>query len=307
MKKLILLALLGVLCLVSYKTAHSNQGVGLSPSIQEIVMKEADKSVEFEVDVTNFTSSPVEFDVSLMDFGSLDESGGIAFLGRPGQEATDFGLKKWMSVENPNFRLEPGKSNAVKVTITNSSDMSPGGHYGAVVVSSKAPEPNDNDGVSVLPAASSLVLLKKQGGKEASLDLSSLKASSSLIRLPNSAELRFENKGNIHLVPRGTVELFSPSGGIVGRATVNESSGFILPKSNRAYAVSLGQDSNSPWLPGRYKLVMTWRWDGREEAFTHVSYHWYIGKIVLFLSVMLLVFSGIFTYARYRRRPATRY
>ena len=275
-------------------------GVVLAPAIQEVTLDENQTEVTFEVTVANSTSQTVDLRLSTVDFGALDESGGVAFLGRSGQETTEYGLKEWMVLEKEHVVLESGENESVKVTIENKESLGPGGHYGAVLVS-LARADNGEDSVAVLPAASTLVLLKKTGGEVTQLDLISVTANNSLSKFPSEANLRFQNSGNVHVVPRGTVEVLSPRGGVVAKGTINQASAFVLPGSFRQMSVGLSDSSRWLW-PGRYKIVTTWRYDGQNETQQNVVEFIYLGSIlsliILFSCIVLICIVAKYTLTR---------
>ncbi len=282
----------------------ATKGLALSPAITEIRLEEGQREASFKISLSNSTDLPMNLRLSTLDFGALDEAGGIAFLGRSGQETTVYGLRQWMLLEKQSLTLEPGQSQEVKVTIENKQSLAPGGHYGAVVVSGADAEPGQ-DNVAVVPAGSALVLLKKSGGEIIDLNLDSVNANRNWFRLPDQATLRFQNSGNTHAVPRGTLELSGPTGAVIARGTVNTTSSFVLPESFRQITSGM-RSVGTPWLPGRYTLTVAWRHDG-EEAFATSTYHyWYIGRAaVITLLTVGLVFVLIM-YIRYKRRPPTR-
>lgn len=301
-----LLLLIAVMLLPARAEGAGARGIGLSPGMQELVLQEGAESASFPVAVTNLTDTAVNLQLSLLDFGALDESGGVAFLGRSGQDTTDYGLRQWMRLEKDMIALEPGQSEEIQVTIINQDSLRPGGHYGAVVVSVADSAVSGGESVAVHPAASTLVLLKKTGGEIELLKLNSIFTNSSLINLPKSAELTFENTGNIHLVPRGTVELYGPTGTKISSSVINESSAYVLPESSRLFQQELTRGSQ-PWLPGKYRLVTTWRFDGRDAVETVEKTYWYIGKLVLYLLVGASLLFVLILYIKYRRRPPSRY
>lgn len=303
-RKLGLLGLLMLALLPAGSVQAATGGIGLTPAIQELTLQGEEDSVQFEVSLSNSTEAPVELELSVLDFGALDESGGIAFLGLTGQEAASRGLRQWMTPAVDRIGLAPGETAEVPVTIRNDASLSPGGHYGAVIVSAASGQPGA-DSVAVVPAASTLVLLKKTGGEQYQLELESLKANNSLINLPKSVGLRFANKGNVHVVPRGTAELKGPFGGSIARGTINESSAFVLPDSNRDMNVSLN-NYRQPWLPGRYTLTTTWRHDGTEEVVTEVRHFWYAGKLTIYIVAALSTIFVLIMYIKYHRRPPKR-
>ncbi len=296
---------LGLVFLTISPSVFAASGIGIAPAIQEVELRESDEQVSFSVTIANTTELATEFKLSTLDFGALDESGGVAFLGRTGQETTTYGLSKWMSLDKTQVRLEPGKTEEVRVTIKNEDSLSPGGHYGAVVVSSTKVGQLNTESVETLPAASTLVLLKKYGGETLELELDSIKANNSLVSLPSSADLRFHNVGNTHVVPRGTTTLTGPFNSIVSRGVINEASGYILPDTYRIYDTPF-QSVSQPWLPGRYTLKTEWRFDGKEQTTITTTHYWYLGKVGV--GVLILISSAIVLYMfiLYRKRPVTR-
>lgn len=281
----------------------AGKGIGLTPALRELVLEADQSSVSFKLSLVNSSDTPATLTISALDFGALDESGGIAFLGRTSQESA-YGLSKWLNFDKTEVTLGPGGSEEVAATVTNQSSLRPGGHYGAVVVSQTSGGTGTD--VTVVPSASTLVLLRKNGGEELKLELDEVKANSSLVTVPKSAQLKFKNSGNTHVVPRGTVELTNPSGHVVARAVINESSSFVLPESTRAFNLQLS-NFRQPWLPGRYKLTTNWRWDGKEAFEKHETYHWYMGKLLLYMLLSISLLIVLIMYIKYRRRPPTRY
>ncbi|MDQ3123887.1 MAG: hypothetical protein M3Q14_04355 [bacterium] len=288
-KRFLLLACLLFTGFVSVNTAKAViSGVVLSPAIKEVRLEKDQAEVSFTVDISNTTTETADMRLTTVDFGSLDESGGVAFLGRSEQETTVYGLRQWMVLEKENVALEPGQKQSVKVTIENKDSLSPGGHYGAVLVSLARPD-NSEDSLTALPSASTLVLVKKVGGEVLSLDLNSTDGNGSLTSLPKSVNLRFQNGGNTHLVPRGIIEVLNPRGKRVAHGTINQASAFVLPESFRQMKVDLTYSTKLLW-PGRYKVVTNWRYEGREDFQQSVVEFIYLGSIVsLIIFVVCIV------------------
>ena len=284
---------------------YAAAGIGVSPGIKEITLAENESRTSFEVTVSNTTESPIDFRLSTIDFGALDESGGIAFLGRSGQEAYAYSLSEWMELDKTELTVTPNSSEAVKVTIQNNDALRPGGHYGAVLVTSRQDGQLSSESVATLPGASTLVLLKKTGGETYDLTLDNVKTNTSLLRVPNSAELRFENTGNVHVVPRGTIQLKSPFGKTIAQGTINEASSFVLPGSKRVISVP-PRFSSQPWLPGRYTQEISWRHDGQESFETTITHHWYLGRIGVGILIILSLVIVLYLYIIYKKRPVTR-
>lgn len=297
-RRIILIAL--TLAIIIPGNTQAEGGIGITPAVREVTLEKDQLSVSFKIGLYNGTSSNVALSLSALDFGSLNESGGIAFLGLTGQETSPYGLKQWMNFDKDSIELEPGESRDVEVTIANQESLGPGGHYGAVIVSANSGN-SDNKDVSVVPAASSLVLLKKSGGEKLEINLDSVTAKGSIIKLPDSIEIKFHNSGNTHVVPRGIVELNGPFSSKIAKNAINETSAFVLPDSSRIIKVPL-KVNQQPWLPGRYKLNIVWRYDGRDETETFAVYQWYIGKLTLYLLGVIILLLVIILRIRAKRR-----
>jgi hypothetical protein len=271
------LCFLSVCVLVCPSVSHAQDAPGtlsVGPAFQEVVLGEGDLERAFSMKVSNTTGSVVALRLSVVDFGTLDESGGVAFLGAQDGFTDAYGLASWMRLESDALALGPGESQAVRVTVENRESLSPGGHYGAVVFHTEktGDEPASRAGATVAmdQAFSSLVFVRKTGGETYGLELKEAEASPGLFRLPAKVRLRFRNQGNVHAVPRGLVTVTDPSGRIVRRGEINPESSVILPETFRSYAVAL-RPVEAAFLPGTYELKVRYRHDGGEEETVHVS------------------------------------
>jgi hypothetical protein len=257
-------------------------GLAVSPAFQSVSLAASAPSVQYEVQLINRNMVDQSFRLSLVDFKTLDEEGGVAFLGASTSELEHkYGLASWMSLEKDSVFVPAGKTAKVLVTINNRPSLAPGGHYGAVLATAvdDLGRP-DGDSVGVKQVLSSLVLATKEGGAERDLKLTSQTANAGWSRLPSEAVLRFQNLGNVHVVPRGTVEVKDEAGRVVVRGAINEESGAILPESFRQYKTPLRQIARA-LLPGRYQMVTTYRYDGTDATSVFVTSFWYAGSLLV--------------------------
>ena len=243
-------------------------GFLISPFFQELNVGKDQENVPFSIEVKNTTGSPVVFRISVLDFGTLDESGGVAFLGS--SDTLKYSLASWVTLPNDTLVLKPGESQKVTGTVENRESLSPGGHYGAVFFKIEDGEQGllDNQApVAFDPSFASLLFVRKNGGEVYGLDLSRIDFTPGLFSLPDTIRERFQNTGNVHVTPRGTVELTDPLGRLVMKSIINTESGIILPESFRLYPGTFF--SVAPLLvPGRYTMTTSYRYDGKTDAVT---------------------------------------
>lgn len=262
-------------------------GITISPALQEIIIESEKPRTSFDLSLTNNSSNAYELALSVVDFGSLDESGGVLFVGQAEKTLNyRFGLTPWVSLERDRLVIEPGATEKVPVSILNRESMTPGGHYGAVLVT-PTEVGGDGDKVQINQVASSLIFAKKVGGELYSLSLRGYDVPTNLFSTPTQAELRFQNSGNVHVIPRGTVAIYDPAGREVKRGIINEQSAIVLPDSSRQLNVQLSTVLRS-WLPGRYKVVIEYRYDGQQATQTKTLHFFYLNVLHALLVGLVL-------------------
>jgi hypothetical protein len=246
-------------------------GLTISPAFQEVLLDEKATTKDFTVSVSNHSQTSVVLRVSVYDFGSLDESGGVAFLGGTNDLEKKYALASWVRPAKDVLTIAPDTTETLSVTIENRDSLTPGGHYGAIAFKTEdaAVQESDGDMVSVNQLFSTLVFVKKVGGEIYQLELKESSYTGNLVRLEDVLRLRFENSGNVHVVPRGRVEVTDPLGRLIAKGVINQESAIILPESLRAYSVRLASMARS-FIPGRYTMTIAYRYDGL-DAFTMSS------------------------------------
>lgn len=272
-------------------------GFLITPFFQEISVAEHQESVPFSIDVRNNTGSPAVFRISVLDFGTLDESGGVAFLGSSND--LKYSLASWVSLSNDTLVLEPGESGSVLGAIENKESLSPGGHYGAVFFRIEdGTRELGRDPVAFDPSFASLLFVRKIGGEVYGLDLKDIGFSPSVFSLPEKVRFRFQNTGNVHVTPRGVAEVTDPMGRKIAKSIINEESGIILPETFRNFPGSFRSLSKA-FIPGHYTLSTNYRFDGSDT---------FVAKDVRFLLIprpfvfsLLLALLVMFWYVRFFR------
>lgn len=280
-------------------------GITISPAFQEITVSDAAPTATYTFSVTNNTSEPYELSLSAVDFGTLDESGGVLFLGTAQKSLNyRYGLARWISLERDRIVVEPKKTEKVPLTIVNKESLGPGGHYGAILVepTSSGERPTK---VQINQVLSSLLFVKKQGGEIYNLGLRSYDVKTKLFTAPKAVDLRFQNSGNVHVVPRGFVTMTDPAGRVVKKGFINPGSAMVLPETFRRVSVSLDPVATA-WIPGKYTMDIAYRYDGevnmqtRTVSFVYVNGWYLIGAFAAFAGLVFVLVN------RRTRRLATR-
>jgi hypothetical protein len=181
----------------------------------------------------------IELELFPIDF-KQGENGQIAFVHQQGQTYS-YSLASFIMLETNSIILEPFSKKSIKITITNRPDLSPGGHYAAVVARIKQTNKTNSSNTSILPSLSSMILLRKTGGERYNLSLKSINWPSNIISFfyPKSIQLLFQNEGNTHLLPFGTIEIRDMFNRKIYDGTINVSSLYVFPETWRYIVVDL--------------------------------------------------------------------
>ncbi|MBW3538505.1 hypothetical protein KY386_03375 [Candidatus Parcubacteria bacterium] len=284
--------------------AAAVSGVSVTPALKEVTLAPGQPQEAFLLSVRNNTPAALSLRLSVVDFGVLDETGGVAFLGETSDLERRYGLAAWAKLDRSTMTLPPGANGKVKLTINNQETLTPGGHYGAVLfkVDNGASKRPEGQKVTLNQVFSSLILVKKVGGERYGLSLAGHDSSSWRFNLPNQLQLRFSNPGNVHVTPTGTIKLIDPLGREVARGTINPEAGRILPESFRLYRTKL-KSTASAWLPGYYRTQISYGYDAQTDR-TLVQSKFMLVNLPLVPLLVVLLLVALWLWHRGRTVPA---
>jgi len=211
--------------------AQTPEGLTVAPSIIHIDL--ATDPAEYELTYINNTKGEMDLSLSAQDFTMLEDSYKIDFLTGKDAASYKYSLSSWISFENNNLFLAPGEKKSVKVFI-DKNRITKGGHYASILA--KIVQPENKTQISINPVLSSLLFVRASTGKEVEDGtISSFEPVRDGIEYPDTYALRFENNGNVHVIPYGSIQVFDPLGNFVARGVLNENSLDALPESIRRY------------------------------------------------------------------------
>jgi hypothetical protein len=249
----------------------ANKSFTLTPFFQEVTLLENQSEAIFEVEIKNNTTEAAVFKLSVIDFATLDESGGVAFLGLADDLQNKYGLTSWIELEKDGLVVDSNSSQSIKIKIKNRESLSPGGHYAAIMAKLEDEKKWEDriTEVDFTQSMATLIFARKIGGEIYGLELKNREIDKGVFNLPQKIQLRFQNTGNVHLTPRGLIKIIDPLGREILRGAVNDGSSIILPETFRIMPVYLKKMAVA-FLPGKYRLDIEYRYDGKND-FTAVQ------------------------------------
>jgi len=279
------------------------QGISLTPAIVQIPLKAGDVTANFTIQVTNNTKAPQTLAVSSLDFRSLNETGGLTFIGN--DVNNKHGLASWLDGPTQPVSVAPGATNTLKFMIENRSDLAPGGHYAAILFeATNSGTGKSGNHVALNQVVSTLVFVSKlTAGAKPAISFTHASTNGNLFKRPDTANIVFRNTGNLQSIPRGLVVISSPFSHELERGIINTDSSLLLPDATRLYQVPLHTSGNGWWL-GHFHGQISYRYGGQNQFQTARFSFWYINPfIVLFLGVIVVVGGLSWRY----RQPARKY
>lgn len=265
-------------------SVHAINGLTVSPPLREVTIGPGLIETTADVTLQNNTNQSISAYLQLVDLRALGEYGGTS-LDKAGLTGK-YDLANWMTLPGGDTVIvASGETVKVRVKITNRDDLAPGGHYGAVVISTSSNNAVKSD-VNINQQLVSLLFIKKLGGESYGLQLKSVDYKKSS-NVPQEVTTTFKSTGNVHVVPRGYVEVTDPAGKLVAKGILNQDSSLILPGSERKF-VTLMQPVSSASKPGKYKVTVYYRYDGQKD-FSQQSSYFNRGPSLLLLRIIAVI------------------
>jgi hypothetical protein len=278
----------------------------IAPAQLDLTLRTGQPKVQKDIELRNDSLFVQSVSLSAIDISNADEYGNLVFLDTQTTDVVSkYGIANWLSLPSQPISIQPGAVTTFTATINDRSDLSPGAHYGAILISKQDPASSKADNVPFKVVLSDMVFLVKEGAIIQGLELKEWSVSKDWRTSPK-VDLRFYNSGNTFAVPRGYITLADPLGHQIARTAINQDSVRIFPETYRHLTESLATIASS-WVPGWYRLSIEYRYDG-ENVFHHVEgRYWYV-QIWHLLIIGVILLTTIFIIWKFRHwsRPRRR-
>jgi hypothetical protein len=280
--------------------AQDSLSLSVSPTIFDMT---ANPGQTWRSTVRIINANPYELTVyvDVAGFVPKGEEGVPRFIPLDQNQSEDTSLGRWISAEK-SITIPAEKTVEFPFTITLPADAAPGGHFAALMISTK---PNDvGDDTSVVQTSqviTSLIFLRVSGDITENSSVRSFRTTNYFLSKPEATfELRIENRGNVHVQPQGEISIYNMWGQERGTIPVNQQTlfGNVLPNSVRKYSFTW----TGEWSPtdiGRYTAVATLGYGLDEKQFMHADTAFWIipWKFLLLLFTVVGGFIAIMSWA----------
>lgn len=304
----LLLTLVALAFLPSFLWAQSNTvSLSVTPTLFEM---SASPQQVWQSNVKVINNNPYNLTVYLntVNFAPQGEAGQGKFL--PVFETMTEGttLAEWIEITSDAVVLAPGQSQSVPFTVRVPEDASPGGHFAAIMVGTRPPNNGEDFQIKTSQIVTSLFFLRISGDVIEDGMIREFRSTETFYTTPEANfELRFENKGNVHIQPQGEIKIKNMWGKERGIIPINHKTHFgnVLPESIRKFEFAW-RGELSPSDIGRYsaELALAYGTDQRQFS-TSKTYFWVVPvkPVLITLSIigatLLFIFWAVRSYVRH--------
>jgi hypothetical protein len=261
--------------------------------------------------VVNSNAYDVEYYAEVVNFESDGEGGASKFT--PVLDSnSEHTLAGWITVSPEPVLVPAGQSADIPFSVAVPENASPGGHYAAILVGTRSGRQQSNGpSVAISSFVTSLIFVRVQGEVIEQGRIREFRTAKTLYETPNADFLlRFENTGNTHLRPQGSVTIYNMWGKERGQLAINQTRnlGNVLPQSTRRFAFSW-EGERSVFDIGRYSAVVTLAYgEDDKKNVSATTYFWVVPTVPVAAtlgSVLVFLFLMTWFIRRYIRRALT--
>lgn len=276
--------------------ADGSVTLSVSPTLYEMT---ADPTQVWTSNVRVINPNSFDLDVyaRVVNFSAQDETGRANFLPALNNDGIENTLAEWVLLDRSAYTIPAGQALEIPFQISVPENAPPGGHFGAIMIGTQPlGDPTGQSSVETSQVVTSLIFLRVTGDVVESGSIREFRSSTYLSETPEmSFELRFENTGNVHVLPQGDIRIFNMWGNERGIIPVNRQTMFgnVLPDTIRKYSFSWSGEWSLADI-GRYTAVATLAYGEAGRKFTDAETAFWILPWKAVGLVLLLLFSVMY-------------
>jgi hypothetical protein len=270
-----------------------SQSLSVTPPLFQLSVSPGN-TWQSSIKVVNSNPYPITIYAEVVNFVATGEAGQGRFLPIEGDTADKKTLAEWIEIAKVPHTIAAEQSKDISFLIDVPENAPPGGHYAAILVSTQPAASEGAASVQTVQSVTSLFFLRIEGDVGEIGMVREFRALDAFVGVPDvTLSLRFENKGNVHLQPKGDIIITNMWGTERGRIPVNYRSNFgnVLPESIRDFTFSWRTDFKITDI-GRYKALATLAYgvDGVKSV-DAAAYFWVIPVKATIITLLVL---GVF-------------
>lgn len=284
--------------------AQGAAGIGISPAIIEPAEQfEPGATTQFTVEISNLNTVEKTFYLSTRDIIGVRE-GGVPIFATANSEKTGYEISDWITLSTEEVLLQPGETTNISIFMNVPQEVSPGSHFGSLIVSAEPPKLRAS-GAGVGYEVANIISIRIAGDAVESARIRQFSTSQYIYGETDvDFNVRIENEGNTLIKPIGPLEVKNMFGKQVAMLKFNDSQASVFPKTASNPDGTREFDIN--WLDespgfGRYEALLSvvYGEQGSIKTISSTVTFWVlpmnivtpalIGLVVLFLIIFVTV------------------
>ncbi len=311
------LAALAVGLFLQPRAAHADSGlsVTVTPPLIQLSIGPG-QSWTSDLKVVNNNTYDVTYYTQLVDMQANGEDGGSRFIPLVNENQNDpaiqsFALARWITLSPEPILIKAGETGVIPFTVNIPANAEPGGHYAAILIGTQPGTIGGQQGAltKVSSYVSSLIFVQIKGDALESGRIREFTTSQAFYQTPDvDFTVRFENTGNTHVHPEGSVTIYNMWGKERGQVMINNQDadfGNVLPQSIRRFKFSWSGEQSLMDI-GPYSAIATLNYgsDGKKSV-SATAYFWVVPLVPVSIAIATIIFfilTVMWLIRRYVRR-----
>lgn len=283
-----------------------SQSLSVTPPLFQLSIERGDVW-QSSIRVVNSNNYPLTVYTKVVNFAPEGEEGRGRFIPILNPDENKATVAEWIEIPEGPYVIPPEQTQEISFFVEVPENAAPGGHFAAILVGTEPSQANETLAVSTSQSVASLFFVRIEGDIIENGSIREFSILDRSIEYPAAEfSLRFENKGNVHLQPRGNIVISNMWGKQRGLIPINNESHFgnVLPESIRDFHFSWKGERSLADI-GLYKAILTLGYgeDGIKST-SATAYFWVVpikGALVTLIVIGLIIASITWMIRRYVR------
>ncbi len=273
-------------------------GVGISPAVIDPAEQFKPGDVrQFSTTVTNLSGIDQTYFLSKRDIVGVQDGGNPIFADTT-SEKTGYELSDWVTLNGEEVFVPAGQSRDITFLLSVPQDVSPGSHFGSIVISVEPPKLSAS-GAGIGYEVANIISIRIAGDVTERARIRQFATDKYIYGSTNvEFSARIENEGNTLVKPTGPLEVVNMFGKRVALLNFNDRQSGVFPKTARSEGLrdfTLVWEDETPGF-GRYEAVLSLVYgdEGKKQTISSTVTFWILPTNIVFpalgsLAVLFLI------------------
>ena len=301
MKKITLpiLLLVSGFLLAGQSLAQSALGLSAIPPRLEITVKPGE-AITKEIKVRNESKTDRVISTNSKDFIVTDGNGTPIQLDNIDEASNRWAASSWVQVSPSSFKLKPGETKSLMVTVIAPDNALSGGHYTMILHSPKNESVLSSTGSFIETNVGTLLYITVPGNIKESAQVKEFTAPAFSEYGPINFKALVNNLSDIHITPVGSIIVTNWFGGKTANLALSPIN--IFPYTSRELENVLAKK----WLFGRYMAQFNASYGTTGQVLTATLFFWVMPwRLILLVLIAIALLAAIIFLIKKKSPPTT--